>query len=154
MSTKKSIGWRLLRVIEEKSTEEGLNVSETAQAIGINPTYLSQLRSATRCPSRIDKELIIQIANWLNLPSLAVMILADQVKMEDFYSNQDDFELSINRAVKFILADPSWGSMMPKTFVDGTKEEKIYMIWCYEQATKSKLLTGGIDYLKLLQSED
>ena len=43
---------------------------------------------------------------------------------------------------------------MPKDLEGASTHMKLWSVWMYERATKTRLIPGGIDYLDLLKSMD
>ena len=43
---------------------------------------------------------------------------------------------------------------MPKDIEGASTHMKLWSVWMYERATKTRLIPGGIDYLDLLKSMD
>lgn len=147
-------GYKLVQVIFERAVSEGLPSTDLADHLGIAPSTLSHLKTGRRVASSLGRDVIERFAEWLNYPVLAVMILAEQVHLADFYSPQNDLDRAIDRALQFMADDPEWGGMMPKDLDDASTHMKLWSVWMYERATKTRLITGGIDYLDLLKGMD
>src|SRR5699024_11793781 len=76
-------------------------------------------RSLHLFPTRRSSDLKLKaIAKFIGAPLLATMLLAEQVKPKDFYQSEgdddSDIQNKIDRAVRYILSDPDWGSVAPK----------------------------------------
>jgi len=143
-------GYKLVKLIQEQAVEQNMTMDQVADETGISSSTLSHLRRGRRLASALDRDIVDRLAKWMGLPVIAVMILGEQITMNDFYSPKEDMEESIERAMRFILSDPEWGAMIPRAAVEGDREIKLYTIWCYEQATQTRLLTGGVDIDALL----
>lgn len=144
-------GYKLVKLIVEQAVEQNLTMTEVANLTGISSSTLSHLRRGRRFTTALERDIIDRLADWMELPVVAVMILGEQIRMEDFYSPKEDMEEAIERAMRFIISDPDWGAMIPKAAIEGDREMKIYTIWCYEQATQARLLSGGVDIDALLK---
>ncbi|WP_083024462.1 helix-turn-helix domain-containing protein [Vreelandella lionensis] len=81
-------GYKLIQVIFERAVSEGLASTDLAEHLGIAPSTLSHLKTGRRLASSLGRDVIEKFAEWLNYPVLAVLILAEQVRLEDFYSRQ------------------------------------------------------------------
>ena len=145
-------GYKLVQVIFERAVSEGVASTDLAEHLGIAPSTLSHLKTGRRLASSLGRDVIERFAEWLNYPVLAVMILAEQVRLEDFYSPQNDLDRAIDRALHFMADDPEWGGMMPKDLDGASTHMKLWSVWMYERATKTRLITGGVDYLDLLKA--
>ncbi|RBI66165.1 hypothetical protein DQ400_15615 [Vreelandella sulfidaeris] len=147
-------GYKLVQVIFERAVGEGLASTDLADHLGIAPSTLSHLKTGRRLASSLGRDVIEKFAEFLNYPVLAVLILAEQVHLSDFYSPRNDLDRAIDRALQFMADDPEWGGMMPKDLEGASTHMKLWSVWMYERATKTRLITGGVDYLDLLKSMD
>ena len=148
---KSTPGYKLVKLIVEQAIEQNLTMTEVAGITGISSSTLSHLRRGRRFTTALERDIIDRLAEWMELPVIAVMILGEQVRMEDFYSPKEDMDEAVERAMRFIISDPDGGAMIPKAALDGDREMKLYTIWCYEQATQARLLSGGVDIDALLK---
>ena len=144
----------MVQVIFERAVGEGLASTDLADHLGIAPSTLSHLKTGRRLASSLGRDVIEKFAEFLNYPVLAVLILAEQVHLSDFYSPRNDLDRAIDRALQFMADDPEWGGMMPKDLEGASTHMKLWSVWMYERATKTRLITGGVDYLDLLKSMD
>jgi len=147
-------GYKLVQVIFDRAVGEGLASTDLADHLGIAPSTLSHLKTGRRLASSLGRDVIEKFAEFLNYPVLAVLILAEQVHLSDFYSPRNDLDRVIDRALQFMADDPEWGGMMPKDLEGASTHMKLWSVWMYERATKTRLITGGVDYLDLLKSMD
>ena len=147
-------GYKLVQVIFERAVGEGLASTDLADHLGIAPSTLSHLKTGRRLASSLGRDVIEKFAEFLNYPVLAVLILAEQVHLSDFYSPRNDLDRAIDRALQFMADDPEWGGMMPKDLEGASTHMKLWSVRMYERATKTRLITGGVDYLDLLKSMD
>lgn len=147
-------GYKLLWMIRQKLAENEMTLVNLSDETGISRTTLSHIMTGRRHATGLERESIIAIAKWLKIPTLAAMLLAEQITPTDFY-DESLTKAAIARSVRYILSDPDWGSYAPPEILDNTNPQlQMYLIWCYEQATKTKLLSGSVDFLSLIQSMD
>lgn len=144
-------GYKLLQKIFEVGASRGKQMREMADEMGISLSTLSHLRTGRRLATQLEREIIMRMAEWLELPPLAVMMLAEQVTLKHFYSQTDELTEDIERALSFIRKDSEWGGLMPRQVDAWDAEAKLWVIWCYERATQTKLIGGGVDYIDLLE---
>jgi len=149
-------GANLIRAIEQAVVARGIYNRDAAKEIGITPTELSRLKHGHYEVANLSRERIQNIANFLNIPVLATMLLAGQIEPADFYQNSQSDEFihgQVERATQFILNDPDWGAVAPKALYDKDVgvDVKLYLIWAYEQATGLVLIKGAADYLQMIE---
>lgn len=144
-------GYKLVQLLFETAAERAKTMSEMAEEIGVGQSTLSHLRTGRRFANQFDMDIIKRIAHWLEVPPLAAMMLAEQVTLSDFYGQVDKLDEDINRAIKFIRSDGDWGNLAPSGLDSWSNEAKLYVIWCYEQATGTLLLGGAVNYADLLE---
>ena len=150
-----SPGYRLMHLLFNRAAGTGLSLADMAEKSGVSVSTLSHLRTGRRRVDRLEREGIEKIASWLELPVLSVMILAEQVRPEDFYGAHSTLKTNIHMGLRYISEDPDWGGIVPKDVDGWDQDAQLYILWCYEQATGRRLLPGGIDYEDLLrQMED
>lgn len=144
-------GYKLVQMLFEEAAARSKTLKEVSEESGVGLSTLSHLRTGRRLASQLERDIVKRIADWLGLPPLAAMMLAEQVTLQDFYSAQSDLQDNIKRALKYIASDPDWGVMMPRDVETWADDAKLFVIWCYEQATQTKLLGGGVNYQDLLE---
>lgn len=150
-------GKNLIRAIEQAIVDREIFAGEAAELMGFYPTELSRLRNGKADVTKLPREKLKAIAKFIGAPLLATMLLADQIKPKDFYQSEgdddSDIQNKIDRAVRYILSDPDWGSVAPKELFDQdtSAEVKLFLVWAYERATGLVLIKGAADYLKMLE---
>lgn len=149
-------GLKLMAALDRAALERGIHSNELSEMLGMRSADLSRLRHGRIDVVKLPRERLQAIADWLGIPMLAAMLLAEQVKPEDFYptkfGEKDSLDLKIARARNYILADPEWSGMIPRGMLESETplDWQLYTIWCYEQATGLVLIKGTADYMKLL----
>lgn len=149
--TPETPGYKLAQVLFEQVAARALSLAEASEEIGVSAGTLSHIRTGRRTADQLERDIIKRISDWLELPALAGLILAEQVTLKDFYSTTSELQAGIERALRFILSDGDWGVMVPRGVESWDDDAKLFVIWCYEQATKTKLLSGGVNYQDLLK---
>jgi len=142
-------GYKLL-LIFQTAAEHSMTLNEVAEATGVAPSTLSHLRTGRRLATHLDREIMVRIAEWLEVPVLSALILAEQVTLKDFYVGQSRVDRDIRRALRYIRDDPKWCGLMPRELEHASDDMKLWTIWCYEHATGARLLNGGVNYQALL----
>lgn len=146
-----TVGYKLIWLIRQKCKRESITQYDLAEIIGVSASHISNIFTARKDMRTFDRDTFKKIAAWLELPVLSVMMLAELVTPEDFYL-EDAKSASIQRAINLILNDPEWGAFAPKEILTADLSIQLYIIWCYEQATKTKLISGAVDYLDLMEN--
>ncbi|WP_440995640.1 helix-turn-helix domain-containing protein [Arhodomonas sp. SL1] len=145
-----------MQILFTKAVERGVTITELAEEIDVGTSTLSHLRTGRRQANHLDSSIIERIATWLELPKLAVMILADQVTMADFYvpgrTRLDQIDENITQAIQYIRGDEEWRGFIPRDVDEWRREDQVFVIWCYEQATGTKLIRGDVSYPDLLET--
>lgn len=150
-------GALLLKAIEQAKTDRGMYWKDVAEELDMHKGELSRLRVGHIDISRLSRERIEKIANFLGVPPLAAMILAETVSPTDFYMQEGkeigSVQSRIERAVRFIMSDPEWSAMIPKDALDSETGDdwRLFLVWCYEKATGLVLIDGSVDYIELLK---
>lgn len=146
-------GYKLLWLVNQQVSSQSISLAQLADLTGISVSTISQLQRGMRTTTSLGSKSIRGLSTWLELPVLAVMMLAEQITPEDFYTEKQINQISIERAIAFILGDPDWGTYAPKSLLDSdNRETQLFVIWCYEEATGTKLLSSNIDYHSLIGS--
>lgn len=148
-------GYMLVYQLYQKAKDRSISISELAEQTGVSQSTLSHLRAGRRHATELSRENIEAIAEWMGQPVMAVLLMAEQVKHDDFFvpngRDEEAWEDEINRALRFIRDDPEWACWLPRDIESGSNDLKRWVIWCYDQAAGTKLLRGGVDYYDLLQ---
>ena len=149
------VGYKLIWLIRQTIAERNITLATLSEITGISSATLSHIQTGRRATTGLEKSSIKALAEWLGIPILSAMLLAEQITPEDFYTTESMEDGSLSRAVRYVLSDPDWGAHAPREILNSdSKEVQMYLVWCYEQATKTKLLAGGVDYLSLIKSMD
>lgn len=148
-------GYQFVHQLIQAIQQRNLNLGDAAEEMGVSASTLSQLRSGRRLASALDEEILERMATWMNIPMLAAMILADRLELKHFYvSRENSLQHDIDRALRYISEDPSWGGLMPRGIDKMAMDYQLFVIWSYEQATGLRLLSGGVNYTQLLSDMD
>ncbi|MDL2283607.1 helix-turn-helix domain-containing protein [Oxalobacter sp. OttesenSCG-928-P03] len=108
-------GFRLINKIRTRSIELGLQDRYIADMIGVTPIYWYSIANGHRKISSLSKEKLKKIAEFLNIPTVQAMNLADVLDHDDFFLGQ--LEDQLNTSIDQMRNDPAWMCWAP------TKEE-------------------------------
>lgn len=133
-------GSTLLAMLYAKAREDGLQTQELAtEKLGVHPSYLGQLRIRNKYVENISHDFAEACARYLQIPLIAVLVAAGQLKEKDFREPVDDSVL-LRSALEHILRDPAYGPIMPANLVQHDEKTQRAFVLLYEKATGKKLL--------------
>lgn len=109
--TREIAGIRLINKIRAKSIELGLQDRYIADMIGVTPIYWYSIANGHRKISSLAKDKLKKIAEFLNIPTVQAMSLADVLDQEDFSLGrlEDQLEMSIRQ----MRDDQAWMCWAP-----------------------------------------
>lgn len=146
--TTTQLGTPLMEVLEEAAKRKGLNKQELAEALGVTYGYLAQLKNAIRDPRNISDAFAEACAGFLGIPRIQVLLLAGRVRPSDFYNvgSEEEFRLSVWKALDFIKRDAEWGSYFPYGLLEANADFAVqqFVVLLYEKATGKVLMDSRI----------
>jgi transcriptional regulator with XRE-family HTH domain len=106
-------GAALCRAISTRIVELGMAQKEAARAVGISEEYFSLLLGGERWFGTVAEDKLHRIADFLNVPLISVMMLAEMIQPKDFYRSstlesqvEAMFDV-LEKDKRFIMAVPS-----------------------------------------------
>lgn len=104
-------GFRLIARLKQRAAEIGVSDRYIADIMGITPIYWNSLTNGHRKMNSLDKGKLERVAEFLGLPIVQVMVLADYLEPKDFFpGNMND---QLKTAYEQMRHDPSWASWAP-----------------------------------------
>lgn len=104
-------GYRLINKIKSRSIELGVQDRYIADIIGVTPIYWYSIANGHRKISALSKDKLEKIAQFLNIPTVQAMSLADVLDHEDFFLGSLEGQLNIS--IEQMRNDPAWMSWAP-----------------------------------------
>jgi len=104
-------GFRLINKIRTRSIELGLQDRYIADMIGVTPIYWYSIANGHRKISSLGKEKLKKIAEFLNIPTVQAMNLADVLDHDDFFLGR--LEDQLNTSIDQMRNDPAWMCWAP-----------------------------------------
>lgn len=111
-------GAALCRAISTRISELGMAQKEAAKKVGISEEYFSLLLGGERWFGTVAEDKLHRIADFLNVPLISVMMLAEMIQPKDFYRSstlesqvESMFDV-LEKDKRFVMAVPSraeWG---------------------------------------------
>lgn len=111
----KQPGLALVAALREECQRQGKHISHLASPLGLAPTYWAAICNGVRSirPLTEKKAACRVFADFLRLPSITVMSLAEIVLPEDFVVEQSLAD-QLNSIYLQMSADPLWSTIVPK----------------------------------------
>ena len=104
-------GYRLINKIKSRSIELGGQDRYIADIIGGTPVYWYSIANGHRKISALSKDKLEKIAQFLNIPTVQAMSLADVLNHEDFFLGSLEAQLDIS--IEQMRNDPAWMCWAP-----------------------------------------
>ena len=104
-------GYRLINKIKSRSIELGVQDRYIADIIGVTPIYWYSIANGHRKISALSKDKLEKIAQFLNIPTVQAMSLADVLNHEDFFLGSLEAQLDIS--IEQMRNDPAWMCWAP-----------------------------------------
>ena len=104
-------GYRLINKIKSRSIELGVQDRYITDIIGVTPIYWYSIANGHRKISALSKDKLEKIAQFLNIPTVQAMSLADVLNHEDFFLGSLEAQLDIS--IEQMRNDPAWMCWAP-----------------------------------------
>ncbi len=124
--------------------ERDIRLDTMARELGVNYGYINQLRNGIRSVKCIGNDFSIACANFLGVPRMMVLMLADIVTLEDLSECKNMLATEVYRAMDFICGDPDWGPMMTPCIRHSDELSLFGVVKLYEASTGKVLLNPGL----------
>ena len=143
MTAKKSRphGIALSNEIRRKMKASGISVADLAPKLGCSYSYLTTLLSGARPWDGVKRDVRKQVAEFLDIPVISMLMLAEMVEPSDFFV-VDSVEDTLDRAFDSIKSNKTWGCYCT------SRDEwnalsvniRILMALLFEKATESEII--------------
>lgn len=105
-------GKRLITLIKRTLIDRNLPDRHIADLMGVTTIYWNSMCNGHRKIKSIGKEKMERVGEFLGIPTVQAMILADYFEPTDFYAKRSlDDELRI--VLETMQADPNWVALTP-----------------------------------------
>src|SRR3546814_359844 len=119
---------------------------------GFSYPYYSQLRSGRRNVSGTADEFTLACAQYLGIPRLTVLALADLITPQDMYDSRDAITIHLPRAFEHVCTDPNWAHLATRNVRDSHPETQYLIVRLYEQMSGMQLLPQAVAPQQLAES--
>lgn len=143
-------GYLLVRKLFQKAGQLGMSQEDLGAELGLSAGYISHIRMGRAEPTGFNRHTLERIASFLEIPVIAAMMLAEQVRPEDFAPPDKAIEQEIIRCLEFMEKDASWMGFLPKSVFHQPLDMQLFAIWSYEQATGTTILSNMVDLDRLI----
>jgi transcriptional regulator with XRE-family HTH domain len=111
-SERKVEGKRLITLIKRTLIDRNLPDRYIADLMGVTTIYWNSMCNGHRKIKSVGKDKLERVGEFLGIPTVQVMILADYFEPTDFYAKRSlDEELNI--VLQALQADPNWVALSP-----------------------------------------
>jgi hypothetical protein len=94
------VGW-----LFNEARRRGTPLNTMARSLGVTYGYISQLRNGIRSSEYIGHNFAEAAASYLGVPTIAVKLVAGQIRLSDFLPKHESEEDAIKRAFRHVKDD-------------------------------------------------
>jgi transcriptional regulator with XRE-family HTH domain len=121
----KADGGPLVSLLIETAQGRKITLQDMAREVGVTYGYINQLRTGFRKTSQISHDFAAGCAEFLGIPTVAVLILGGFLTMSDFSVRAESEEVMLDRAMRLVQDDPVVRAGIPvdlsKLCIDGKR---------------------------------
>jgi transcriptional regulator with XRE-family HTH domain len=105
-------GKRLITLIKRTLIDRNLPDRYIADLMGVTTIYWNSMCNGHRKIKSVGKDKLERVGQFLGIPTVQVMILADYFEPTDFYAKRS-LDDELNMVLQAMQADPSWVALTP-----------------------------------------
>jgi transcriptional regulator with XRE-family HTH domain len=105
-------GKRLITLIKRTLIDRNLPDRHIADLMGVTTIYWNSMCNGHRKIKSVGKDKLERVGQFLHIPTVQVMILADYFEPTDFYAKRT-LEDELGMALEAMQADPNWVALSP-----------------------------------------
>ncbi len=140
-------GIALINALKNRAYEDGITVARLLKIIGISRSYWNCLGYGQRYVPALSRKVLQTCADYLAIPYINVLLLAEVITPEDFMRGTNaDFRSDLIRAMAFISSDPTL-SGFANDWQRLDNEALLLIVQLYERATGTNLLARSMDVM-------
>jgi transcriptional regulator with XRE-family HTH domain len=130
----------LLSMLYGRAAQLGHSANRMCEELGITYGYVSLLRNNQRDVDKVSDALVENVAAYLGVPKLQVMVAAGKVRPEDLFADPPSVDVYLKQAIAHMRGDPVWGPHVAKSIEAVPVEVQFLCIALFEAATGKNLL--------------
>jgi len=136
-------GWRnvagernvLLETLARAANAKGQQLVALAKALGVTYGYLAQLRNGHRQVANISEKFAQSCARYLNVPGIAVKLMAGRVGLQDFVLPGELEAKRIEQGLQHLSQDPLLGGFVPASLGEQPEDVKLFILMLYGEVS-------------------
>lgn len=145
-------GGLLMAALLGCAEERQHTLDQVARYLGVQYSYINQLRNGFRKVSSISQELSQACAQYLGISRLQVLMMAGQITAEDVLQRRGACTSDLERAMQYICDDIQWTHLITPELRTADQGSQYAVVRLYETATGKILLPARFDAAAYLQS--
>lgn len=130
----------LLSMLYGRAAQLGHSANRMCEELGITYGYVSLLRNNQRDVDKVSDSLVDNLAAYLGVPKLQVMVAAGKVKPEDLFADPPSVDVYLKQAIAHMRGDPVWGPHVAKSIDAVPVEVQFLCVALFEAASGKNLL--------------
>ena len=108
--------------------------------LGVTYGYISLLRSGQRNVEKVSDSLVDNLAGYLGVPKLQVMLVAGKVKPADLFMDPPSMGVYLSQAIQHMRGDPVWGPYVVKDVEAAAVDVQFLCVQLFQAATGKVIL--------------
>lgn len=128
-------GW-----LRDEGLRRGMDLHAVAVEVSVTHGYLMQLRVGLRSTANISHEFARACANFLGVPTVAVLLASGFLSMCDFAFSGESEEELLNNAIRRVQDDPHVRSTIPVDLTELSPDAKKAVVMLYSETLGTDLL--------------
>lgn len=118
---------------------------QVARYLGVQYSYLNQLRNGLRKVSSVSRDFSQACAQYLGVSRLQVLMMAGQISPEDVLQPGVAYRTDLERAMQYICEDLEWRHLITPELRGAGLDSQFAVVRLYEVATGKVLLPKRFD---------
>lgn len=135
------------RLLFAKMHEKNHNFSDLAREVSITKSYVSQLSTGGCKVESIGDAVLERFISYMGLPKILGLLLAQRVRMADFFElNTNDYDAKIDALLEQLATSPKGlsVSVLPEQLLCLPRAVKELIVLLYEQSEQTELLAARV----------
>lgn len=133
LSTDKTEVIPLFDALRARAHQLGYSVEEMCAALNYSYSYFNQIRGGRRFLKATSKDFTKACAKFLGVPHLTVLMMADIVSLNDFYTKSQDVTKQLPEVIKQVIKDPEWSGLADSEVLASPLKTKYFIVKLYEK---------------------
>lgn len=135
------------RLLFARMHERNHNFSDLARAVNVTKSYVSQLSTGGCTVENLSDAVLERFIAYMGLPKILGLLLAQRVRLADFYAlDTNNYQARVDALLEK-LATSEKGlsvSVLPEQLLTLPREVKDLLVLLYEQSEQTELLSKRV----------